>query len=152
MKKLIVLILLSVVFYSCSESPTGSSESNLSETLLYQQNGLVDSIVGTCSTFLIRTVILDTMDLREYNKLKFEMERFTDGDRSEINMHYVRADTAVKILSAEGLEGINGNNAIVVNSPGNKDKYYFRMKLFSSVCTGQLFHLKVKNLRIYGLK
>jgi len=153
MKKIIILILFAAVFYSCSESPTGSGgEVNLTETLIFEQTGVVDSIVGTCSTFLIRTVILDTLDLRDYKKLKVEMERFTDGDRSEISMHYVRADTAVKILNAEGLSGINGTDAFVIDSPALKDKYYFRMKLYSSVCTGQLFHLKVKNLRIYGLK
>lgn len=153
MRKLIFVIFLAAVFYSCSESPTGSGgEVNLTETLIFEQTGVVDSIVGTCSTFLIRTVILDTLDLRDYKKLKVEMERFTDGDRSEISMHYVRADTAVKILNAEGLSGINGTDAFVIDSPALKDKYYFRMKLYSSVCTGQLFHLKVKNLRIYGLK
>lgn len=153
MRKLISIMIFSAVFYSCSESPTGSGgEVNYSDTLLFEQTGVVDSIVGTCSTFLIRTVIMDTLDFRKYKKLKIEMERFTDGDRSEISIHFVRADTAVKIMSAEGLDGINGTGAIIVNSPLNKEKYYFRMKLFSSICTGQLFHLKVKNLRVYGLK
>ncbi len=153
MKKIIVLIIIAGVFYSCSENPAGSSgEVNYTETLLFEQAGVVDSIVGTCSTFLIRTVLLDTLDLRGYSKLKVEMERFTDGDRSEISMHFVRADTTVKVMNAEGLEGINGTEPLRVDSPGNKERYYFRMKLYSSICTGQLFHLKVKNLRIYGLK
>ncbi len=146
-------MLFAGVFYSCSENPAGSrGEVNYTETLLFEQTGVVDSIVGTCSTFLIRTVIIDTLDLRGYSKLKVEMERFTDGDRSEISMHFVRADTAVKVMNAEGLDGINGTEPLRVDSPGNKDRYFFRMKLYSSVCTGQLFHLKVKNLRIYGLK
>ena len=153
MKKIFILMLFAGVFYSCSENPAGSrGEVNYTETLLFEQTGVVDSIVGTCSTFLIRTVIIDTLDLRGYSKLKVEMERFTDGDRSEISMHFVRADTAVKVMNAEGLDGINGTEPLRVDSPGNKDRYFFRMKLYSSVCTGQLFHLKVKNLRIYGLK
>ena len=153
MKKIFILMLFAGVFYSCSENPAGSGgEVNYTETLLFEQTGVVDSIVGTCSTFLIRTVLLDTLDLRGYSKLKVEMERFTDGDRSEISMHFVRADTAVKVMNAEGLDGINGTEPLRVDSPGNKERYFFRMKLYSSVCTGQLFHLKVKNLRIYGLK
>ena len=152
MKNLFIIICLSVVIFlqSCSENP----QSVVSETseLVFQQQGLIDSIVGTCSTYLIRNFSLNAIDFSSYNKAVFEKNAFTDGDLSEIIVYYVNSDTAVNVLHLQGKTQINSSGKIEFQPPKDSRNYFLRLKLYSSVCTGQLFHLKLRDLKIYGIK
>jgi hypothetical protein len=135
---------------SCSENPQGSVSVN--QDLIYQKPGLIDSIVGTCSTFLIRNFTLDTINFSSYNKAYLEKDAFTDGDLSEIIVYYLNSDTAVSVLNLQGRDMINSTGRIEFQPTKDKRNYFLRMKLYSSVCTGQLFHLKLRDVKIYGEK
>jgi hypothetical protein len=78
------------------------------------------------------------------------MDSFTDGDLSSVQLFRLINDTIANVFYFEGLYEINSSNSITVDSPGDRKMYFVRMKLFSSVCTGQYFHLKVRNLNISG--
>lgn len=144
----IMLIVLSV--NSCSNNLQNSFEQ--SADLVYHKPGLVDSIVGTCSSFLVRNFTLDTLDMSGYNKCFFEKDAFTDGDRSEVIVYYLNADTAVTLVRLSGIREINSPSLSEFTPPKRNTAVFLRMKLFASVCTGQLYNLKLRNIKISGNK
>lgn len=150
MKYFILIFILAgiITLDSCSENPQNANSGN--QALLYQKQGLVDSLVGTCSSYLIRNFTLDTIDFNGYTNGILGKDAYTDGDLSEIIVYYINADTAVNVVHLEGQSRINATAQIKFQVPNQKKQYYLRLKLFSSVCTGQLYHLKLRNIRIYG--
>lgn len=151
MYKLLIIsaFLLGFAFYSCSDNSVETVSGGT--TLLYQKTGLVDSIVGTCSTFLTRTYEADTLNLLDYKNMRFEIDASTDGDLSEIQFFYLSSGTIVELASLTGVDEINNTKTINIPSPKIREKIFVRMKLFASVCTGQYYHLKLRNLRISGV-
>lgn len=147
----VFILLLFFILSSCSEDRSNPLIQSQTQTLVYQKPGLVDSIVGTCSTYLIRTFILDTLDFRMFNSMRFERNSFTNGNLSEVNIYYVNNDTAVSVLLLQGLHQINSTNISDVPSPKIKTKFYLRMKLFASVCTGDFYHLKLRDIKVFGV-
>ena len=147
----VFILLLFFILSSCSEDTSNPLTQHQTQSLLYEKPGLVDSIVGTCSTYLIRTFILDTLDFRMFNSMRFERNSFTNGNLSEVNIYYVNNDTAVSVLLLQGLHQINSTNISDVPSPKIKTKFYLRMKLFASVCTGDFYHLKLRDIKIFGI-
>jgi len=149
---MIYMLLLSGVLLleACSDNPQGIV--NASNYLVYQKPGLIDSISGTCSTYLIRNFTLDTIDFSAFDKGILEKNAFTDGDLSEIIIYYLNADTAVAVLNLQGKEQINTAGQIEFQPPKRSEIYYLRMKLYSSVCTGEQFHLKLRDVKIYGVR
>lgn len=152
MKTLIYTVLITVMLIaeSCSENPQGNVNTN--NYLVYEKPGLIDSITGTCSTFLIRNFTLDSINFSDYGKAVLEKSSFTDGDLSEIILYYINSDTAVNVLNLQGKGQINSAEPSEFYPPKRNETYYLRMKLYSSVCTGQLFHLKLRDIKIYGVK
>lgn len=152
MKYIMYILIISGMIWaeSCSKSPVENPAT--SNYLLYQKPGLIDSITGTCSTYLIRNFTLDTINFNGYSKGILERNSYTDGDLSEIAIYYLNADTAVNVIKLEGKEQINSQSIIEFTAPERKETYYLRMKLYSSVCTGQYFYLKLRNLKIYGVR
>ncbi len=151
MKLLLIILSFSflITLQSCSENP--QEPVSINQDLIYQKSGLIDSIVGTCSTFLIRNFTLDTINFSSYSKAILEKDAFTDGDLSEIIVYYLNSDTAVNVLNLQGKDMINSTGRIEFQPPKDTRNYYLRLKLYSSVCTGQLFHLKLRDLKIYGV-
>ena len=146
-----ILLIISVLAATgCSENPQENVVTN--SYFLYEKAGLIDSIVGTCSTYLVRNFTLDTINFSGYDKAILEKDAYTDGDLSEILIYYLNADTAVTILHLQGKGQINSASHMEFQPPKRIEKYYLRMKLYSSVCTGQLFHLKLRDVKIYGVK
>ncbi|MCX6159404.1 MAG: hypothetical protein NTY74_15595 [Ignavibacteriae bacterium] len=152
MKYIMYILMISGMIWaeSCSENPQESPAT--SNYLLYQKPGLIDSITGTCSTYLIRNFTLDSIDFSHYDKAVFEKNSFTDGDLSGIQVYYLTSDTAVNVIDLQGRVQINTTSFVEFQPPKRKEKYYLRMKLYSSVCTGQLFYLKLRDMKIYGVK
>jgi hypothetical protein len=147
---LIPVLFLGLNFYSCSDKIQDPVRTQ--QTLLYSKSGIVDSLIGTCSTYLIRNFIIDSLDFGNFSGGKIEMNSFSDGDISELSLYYLNPDTAVYVFKVSGKDEINFQIPRIFIPPMRKEKYYFRMKLFASVCTGELYYLKVRDLNIYGVK
>ena len=145
---LVILFFSSVIFFSCSENVIDNSNNQNTGTLLYERNGLIDSVVGTCSTFLIRNIFLDTLNLELYSDIRMEFNAFTDGDLSSLSIYYIQ-DSTINLFELNGLE-ITNTQLVIIPSPNLLKDYYLRLKLYSSFCTGQLFVLSVRDLKIYG--
>jgi hypothetical protein len=62
---------------------------------------------------------------------------------------YLNADTAVNVVSLEGTNAISNMNSVETDVPQTKQYFYVRMALRSSVCTGDIFHIKLRDLKIY---
>jgi hypothetical protein len=149
LKILFVTFTLVIILQGCSESPVNNSVQT--ETLLYQRNGLIDSIVGTCSAYLVRTTIIDSIDIRNYNSLRIEFKAYTDGDLSNITFYYLDSGITNDLFTLNGTGQINSTISYPVQSPKIKDNLYLRLRLFASVCTGQYYHLKLRDFKIYGI-
>ena len=149
-KYFIVLMLSFIIISGCSDNPV-KTDAIKTETLIYEKPGLVDSLVGTCSAYLVRTLILDSIDTRNYNELKVELNAYTDGDLSNISIYYLNADTNYNVFVINGLSQINNTSSNTFSSPKIKDIFFLRLRLFASVCTGQYYYLKIRNLKIYGV-
>jgi len=147
-----MLCLLSLtIVSSCSDDNINPVTQSQNQFLLYQKPGLVDSIIGTCSTYLIRNFTLDTLDFRQFNLARLQKDSFTDGDLSEIIIYYLNADTAVNVVHLQGSHQINSSSPVDFQPPKIKTIFYMRLKLYSSVCTGNYFYLKIRNLYLFGL-
>jgi hypothetical protein len=146
LKNLIPVFAVILYFAGCSDN---SVTPPASETLLFERAGQIDSLTGTCSAYIVHTHFLDTLDLSAYNNVKITLEGGTDGDLSNIDVFYVR-DSLTNILSLEGLT-INNTMSVTVPSPKVREFFQVRLKLNSSVCTGHIYHLKLRNLKIYGI-
>ncbi|MDD5362647.1 MAG: hypothetical protein PHN88_10980 [Ignavibacteria bacterium] len=147
---IIPILLLGFYFYSCSDKIQDPVQTQ--QTLLYSKPGIVDSLIGTCSTYLVRNFIIDSLDFSAYTGGKIEMNSFSNGDLSELSLFYLNPDTAVYVFNISGKDEINSQIPRTFIPSNRKEKYYFRMKLFASVCTGELYYLKVRDLNIYGVK
>jgi hypothetical protein len=79
------------------------------------------------------------------------MNAFTDGDLSNVNIYYLNSSNINNIVALEGTGQINTTMNLSIPSPKIRDNFYLRLRLFASVCTGQLFHLKIRDLKIYGV-
>lgn len=148
--KILILGLLSVFALSCSDN--NPQESGQVSEQLYVHNGTLDSLVGTCSVYLIRTFPLDTLDFTGFERIRFERDSFTEGDLSGISFYYLDSEIAVNVINLEGIQAINNTSPVEIPSPKNRTKYFIRLKLNSSFCTGELFQLVLRNPVIYGVK
>jgi hypothetical protein len=149
--KFIIILMIFISFYclnGCNNNPV--SNTDWRGTTLFQKPGLIDSLIGTCSTYLIHTIPLDSLDFRNYGNISFNLDAMTDGDLSGLSIYYVRADTSVYLVNLNGQTEISNTKFISIPSPKIKDKLFMRLKLFASVCTGENYHLTVRDLRISG--
>ena len=145
---LVIFFFSSIDFFSCSKNVIDNSDNQNTGTLLYERNGLIDSVVGTCSTFLIRNIFLDTLNLELYRDIRIEFNAFTNGDLSTLSVYYIQ-DSTINLFELNGLE-ITNTQLVIIPSPNLLKDYYLRLKLYSSFCTGQLFVLSIRDLKIYG--
>lgn len=141
----VILTLLSLS--ACKDNSIDSTTASYG--LKYEKEGLLDSLVGDCSTVLTRVIPLDSIDFRGVSKLKMQYTAHTDADISFLKFFYINADTAVNLVSLEGTDAISNMNSVETDVPQTKQYFYVRMALRSSVCTGDIFHIKLRDLKIY---
>lgn len=140
-------LLLIVLVSGCKENTVTNEQSY---GLKYERTGLLDSIIGDCSTIITRVIPLDSIDFRGVSKIRMSYSAYTDADISFLRFFYVgAADTAVNVVSLEGDEAISNMSSVEVDAPQTKQYFYLRMALRSSVCTGEIFHIKLRDLKIY---
>lgn len=153
-KKFVILsLLIPVVIFiqGCSESnPVVSNPEKLE--LIYERQGLVDSLTGTCSAYLIRNHILQSLNLESQSNVRICFDASTDGDLSNIEFFVLdNSNQNILLYDVEGLQ-INDVSHFDVTIPGEMvNNIHLRLRLFSSVCTGHIYHLRISNLQIYKI-
>jgi len=149
--KFIIILMIFISIYclnGCSNNPVTNPV--MQSTTLFQKPGLIDSLIGTCSTYLVHTIPLDSVDLRNYGNISFSLDAMTDGDLSGLSIYYISSDTSVYLVNLAGQNEINNTKIISIASPKISDKLIMRLKLYASVCTGENYHLRVRDLKISG--
>ncbi|CAN5483003.1 hypothetical protein BH10BAC5_BH10BAC5_24650 [soil metagenome] len=147
MKTIIALVFVmcgAFIFQGCSNTVTSPNDSF---TTTYQRDGLIDSLRGDCSVVLTRAFLVDTLDFRNASKIKIELDAFTDADHSFVNFYYVDG-TAVNVLALNGNQDISTKKSFIIDSPAIKKDFYIRIGLSASVCTGQIYNLSLRDLKI----
>ena len=121
------------------------------EVLIYQRDGIIESFGGDCSAVQVRTSSLGNFGLNSSDRLKFNFSAFSDADLSSISVYYIKNDETVNLLNLPHRDQINSTQTVTIDSPDYSGELFLRLTLKSSVCTGQIFHIEMRDLKIYTL-
>ena len=134
--------------FGCKENAVETSD----ETLIYQYDGLLENIGGDCSAVQVRTRTLGTFDLTNTDRIRFNFNGMSDADLSSIRIFYINdRDEQVNLVDLPDRDQINNTMNVTADSPGINTEVYSRVTLRSSVCTGQIFNLTFRDLKIYSI-
>lgn len=144
----IIVFLLGISLAGCKDNAVN----NNNETLIFQLDGLIENIGGDCSAVQVRTRTLGSIDLTGSDKIKFSFNGMSDADLSSISIFYINDnDEQVNLVSLSHRDQINNTMNVSVDSPQINTELYSRVTLRSSVCTGQIFYLSFRDLKIYSI-
>lgn len=146
-----ITILLSGLFISCSDNIVQNNQVSETETLLYNLDGVIESIGGDCSGVQVRTRSLGNIDMTTADKVRFRLSGMSDADLSSISIYYLQNDEIVNLINLANRDEINSTVLIDVDSPGLNTELFSRVTLRSSLCTGQIFFLTFSDLKIYSV-
>ena len=134
--------------FGCKENAVETSN----ETLIYEYAGLLENIGGDCSAVQVRTRTLGTFDLTNTDRIRFNFNGMSDADLSSIRIFYINdSDEQINLVDLPDRDQINNTMNVTVDSPGINTELYSRVTLRSSVCTGQIFNLTFRDLKIYSI-
>lgn len=143
----ILFFLPGAVLISCGDSAV---QNQRNETLVLQLDGEIESLGGDCSAVQVRTRNLGSLDFRNAQTVRFNLTGMTDADISSVGIFYVNNNSEnVFLVDLPDRNAVNSTSSIEVNSPRTNTDLFLRVTLRSSVCTGQLFYLSVRDLRVY---
>lgn len=144
------VFLFTILISGCSKE--NSPVNGRTELLVYSRDGVIESFGGDCSAVQIRTSSLGNLNLTGIQKVKFTLNGFSDADLSSIMIYYLNNNgEQVNIIDLPHRDQINSTSIIEIDSPDYSGEIYLRLTLKSSVCTGQLFHIELRDLKIYTI-
>ncbi|MBK8554004.1 MAG: hypothetical protein IPL53_24345 [Ignavibacteria bacterium] len=147
--KFIVLFFCAIAF-SCKDEVV--SPDTDTETLLYQYDGYIEDIGGDCSAVQVRTRSYGTFDLTNTDRIKFNFDGNSDADLSSISFYYFNSnDEQVFIVNLTDMSQIFNTKTVEVDSPRMNTEIFSRVTLKSSVCTGHIYYLYLRDLKIYSI-
>lgn len=147
-----LFFIFSAVIFSCNENAVDTTVDTDTETLIYQYDGLIEDIGGDCSAVQVRTRSYGMFDLTIADRIKFNFNGMSDADLSSISFCYINSnDEQVILIDLTDREQINSTRTVEINSPGLNTEIFSRVTLKSSVCTGQIFFLSLRDLKIYSI-
>ncbi|MDQ3018950.1 MAG: hypothetical protein M3R36_00015 [Bacteroidota bacterium] len=130
--------------FGCKENPVENNE-----TLIFQLEGVIETLEGDCAGVQVRTRSFGNLDLTNTQKVKFNFSGMSDADLSSINIYYLVNNGPVYLINLPDRDQINVTNSVELNSPNINEELFLRVTLKSSVCTGQIFSLTFSDLKIY---
>lgn len=146
----IISILLVVSAIACNNS--NNPVTNRIETLVYERNGIIESLGGDCSAVQVRTSSFGNLDFTNISKVKFNFNGSSDADLSSIVIYYIENNNNINLVDLSDRDQINNTRSVEINSPDYNGEIFLRVTLKSSVCTGQIFHLEIRDLKIYTIQ
>ncbi len=148
-----VILLSSLFLYSScgNESPVNSTAG---ETLIYEESGLVDSVVVTgCYDYTRYRFLNDTFYFSGYSKLRVEFESFTSSDRARISFVGYNAKVSNQILYTRNNEEVSMNHSFEISAPADTTWLELRFFLSPQVCgVNEYKYIRARDLKIYGIK
>jgi hypothetical protein len=148
------VFLLSAVFLYASCGNENPVNTGTTETLIYEETGLVDSVVVTgCYDYTRYRFLNDTFYFSGYNKLRVEFESFTSSDRARISFVSYNAAVTNQILYTKNNEEVNTNHSFEISAPADTTWLELRFFLSPQVCgVNDYKYLRARDLKIYGIK
>jgi hypothetical protein len=147
---LLIFFLTASIFYSCKESITNPPQ----EQILFQKNGLADSIVVYGCYSNLDRFFSDTLDLVNYRSIKIDFEGNTNSDGSFIKVYYDTPDTSnVEEYAVYNMQNVNGHHEIEFNKPNDNMRIELRLYILPPVCgQGEFKFTSVRDVNIYGIR
>ncbi|MBS1518916.1 MAG: hypothetical protein JSS91_12585 [Bacteroidetes bacterium] len=134
---------------SCSDNAVQNTESR---ELLYNIDGIIEELGGDCSAVQVRTRSLGQFSFNDYSKIRFEFTGSSDADLSSISIFYIENGETVNLVNLQNRDEINSTDFAEVNSPGSAREIFTRVTLKSSICTGQIYFLQFRDLKVYAYR
>lgn len=147
-KRFKIFIILILIVSGCGADDPVTS---VNESVLYQRDGIVESFGGDCSAVQIRTNSLGIHDLSRFDNLKFNFTAMSDADLSSISVFYIYEGQTVYLMNLNDKDLINSTQTFTTDSPETINELFLRLTLKSSVCTGQIFHIEMRDLKVIGI-
>ena len=149
-----VIMLVSLVFLYASCGDENPINAGSSETLLYEEPGLVDSVVVTgCYDQTSYHFLNDTFHFNGYSKLRVEFESFSSSDRSRISLVSYNAAVTNQILYTKNNEEVNMLHSFEMSAPADSTWLELRLFLSPRVCGENDYrYLRARDLKIFGIK
>lgn len=144
--RLLILLLPAVMIYSCGENPIIPEP--FYETV-YERSGLVDSLRGDCSAPQVRSLSLSSHDLAVYDSLRMHFSNSTDADLAFVEIYYIENFQIKNLMYLQG-KSLSEVTFWQIPSPNYSGELTLRMGLKSSICTGHIYHLSMRDLTLSG--
>ncbi|MBX7043591.1 MAG: hypothetical protein K1X85_11885 [Ignavibacteria bacterium] len=152
MRKLTVittLLLLPFMISSCSDNQVADIQSG---TVLINASGIVEHLDGDCSAVQIRTKSLGNADFSAYTLIKIELDGMSDADLASIQIFFYENGEQRNLLELTSRDEINSTRLSEIASPSSDREIFARVTLKSSVCTGQIYYLTLRDVKITGIR
>lgn len=149
----LILLVLSALFYSCGEESAVQPVNN--ETVLYEQQGLVDSaVVYGCYAHTVRHFVADTFSFAGYSKVKIMFDGLANSDGTVISVLYNTDNSSnVFVYNVTDEMGINKMHTFEFEKPSLDAWFEVRFYINPPVCgTGEFKFTRARDLKIIGIK
>ena len=147
-----IMVCSAFMLVSCSQdSPAGN---DLTETVLFEKSGLVDSAVVTgCYAYTLRYFVPETILTADYNRLRAEFDGFSTSDVSTISLIYNTVDSSNVFAYEVSNLDLNGFHSFNIAKSAGNMWFELRLYLNPQVCgTNEFRYTRVRDLWIYGIK
>lgn len=124
------------------------------ETLLYQEQGLVDSaVVIGCYAYTRSHFLNDTFFFSPYNKIKIEFESYSTSDYATVSVLSNNAVITNEVLYSKNNGDVNMLHSFEIPSPGDSIWLELRLYMNPQVCGQNEFkYIRARDLKITGIK
>lgn len=143
--------LILLILCSCNNNVTVPAVEQ--DVIVYEKSGLVDSAVVNGCYPSTRRFFTDTLDLRQYSKLKIVFDGAANSDGSYIKVYSnTESTTNTENYSVEDIININTHHSFIFNKPGDKVWIEIRIYIYPPVCgEGEFKFTRARDLKIYGI-
>ena len=140
------------MIYSCGEDNAVNKTNN--ETLLYEDQGLVDSVVVIgCYAYSRSHFLNDTFYFSPYSKIRIEFESFSTSDHATVSVLSNNSVITNEVLYSKDNENVNMLHSFEVPSPGDDIRLELRLYMNPQVCgENEYKFIRARDLKVIGIK
>ncbi len=124
------------------------------ETLLYQEQGLVDSaIVIGCYAFTRSHFLNDTFSFSPYSRIKIEFESYSTSDYATVSVLSNNAVVTNEVLYSKNNGDVNMHHSFQVANLGDTVWLELRLYMNPQICgVNEFKYIRARDLKITGIK
>ena len=148
----IFLAFISFIIVSCGNDSPVNNMAN--ETVLYEEPGLVDSVIVTgCYAYTRSHFLADTFSFNTYSKVRVEFESFSTSDHATVSVLSNNSVITNEVLYTRNNEDVNMRHSFEIPSPGDSVWLELRLYMNPQVCGENEFkYIRARDLKITGIE